>query len=400
MSDSEFRRLSADRRVQFQQVVDYAFHAEDGPQQYDGPDSTPDRQGQRYGVFADDELRSVCTHYDFTASLRGEWAPVAGLASVATAPEYRRQGHVGRLVDGSLRAWRGDYPLAALWPFEFEYYERFGWAIGCTVTEYTCDPETLAFARDAPGTLRRVDPDDWERLQEVHERYGLEHDLTVRRDERWWRQRVFRRFGDRERYVYALERDGEVRGYVAYTVESEGGDRRLVAIYNAFADTEAYRGLLGLLADHDSQVDEVVLYRPAETSLFDLTAEPKAIDCEFHPGTMVRVVDVVDALETIPYPDGVAGSLTLAVDDDTAAWNDGQFELAVSDGQGACRRLEDGDSNPDARVDIQTLSQLVVGYHSVEEARELADLQVAGEDVATRLGEWFPPRTVSPMDNF
>jgi len=43
---------------------------EEGPRQYDGPDSTPDRQGQRFGVFVDDELRSVCTHYEFTASLR------------------------------------------------------------------------------------------------------------------------------------------------------------------------------------------------------------------------------------------------------------------------------------------------------------------------------------------
>jgi len=88
---------------------------------------------------------------------------VVGLASVATLPEYRRRGHVRRLVDGSLRTWRDDYPLAALWPFEFGNYEQFGWAIGSKVTEYTCDPDALAFARDAAGTVRRVDPDDWDR---------------------------------------------------------------------------------------------------------------------------------------------------------------------------------------------------------------------------------------------
>lgn len=110
-----------------------------------------------------------------------------------------------------------------------------------------------------------------------------------------------------------------------------------------------------------------------------------------------RGVDVIDALEAVPYPEERAGTLTIGVEDDTAAWNDGQFELSVSDRQGEFRRVEGND--PDVRLDIGTLAQVVVGYHSVEEARELAGLWVASEDGAARLSGWFPPRTVGPMDN-
>lgn len=398
MSEPEFRRLSPDHHVAFRRIVDHAFSPEGGPREYDGPAATPDGPGERFGLLADGDLRSVCRHHEFTVSLRGEWVPLAGLASLATPPEYRRQGHVRRVIDGSLRAWRGECVLAALWPFDYGYYEQFGWATGCELVEYTCPPGAFAFGRDAPGTVRRVDPDDWERLQGVVEARRSERELAVRRDEEWWRQRVFRTAGGDERYVYALERDGDVRGYAAYTVESGDDGRRMRVVYNAHADLDAYRGLLGLLSNHDSQVETVTLYRPAGDPLLDLAPDPKAVECQVHPGTMVRVVDVVDALEAIPYPEGPAGTLSLAVEDDAADWNDGRFELSVSDGRGECRRVEGGD--PEVRLDVGTLAQVLVGYHSVDEARELAGLSVASEDAATRLSAWLPPRRVGPLDDF
>lgn len=398
MSDIEFRELSDSHQVDFQRFVDYAFNPEAGPQEYDDPESISDRQGEQFGLFAAGTLRSVCTHYDFTVSLRGTWVPLAGLAALTTMPEYRRQGYVSRLIDASLSAWRGEYPLAALWPFDYEYYEQFGWATASKYATYTCEPSALAFARDAPGTYRRVGPDDWTQLRSINESYGREHTLAVRRDEQWWRNRVFRSLGDDERYVYALDRDGETRGYVAYSIESGDDGPRMDVLYSAFTDHEAYRGLLGLLSNHDSQVGEIALYRPPEASLLDMVPNPKRVDCEINPGTMVRIVDVVDALETVPYPEDASGRLTLAVSDDTADWNDGQFELTVFDGAGECRRVENVE--PEITVDVGTLTQLLVGYHSVAEARKVADIAAATEDAASRLATWFPPETVSPMDNF
>lgn len=398
MTDPEFRRVSSEQRITFQHVLDYAFSPDSGPEEYDDPDSVPEGEGTRFAVVEGGDIRSVCVHHDFTASLRGDWIPVAGLAAVATMPEYRRQGYVRRMIGGSLREWRGEYPLSALWPFEYGYYEQFGWTMGCKLAKYTCEPSALASGRDAPGTAHRMDPDGWERLQSVDVTAARAYDLTVRRDEGWWRNRIFQRRGRKERYVYGLERDGSVRGYVAYTADSDDGTSRLDVLYSGFTDYDAYRGLLGFLSNHDSQTDEIRLYRGTETPLFELVDEPKAVDCEIHPGMMVRVVDVVDALETVPYPDERAGTVTIAVSDGTAPWNDGQFELTVSDGTGECRPVEDGE--PDAHIDIGTLSQLFVGYHGVPAARELAGLRVETEDVATLLAEWFPSRPVTPMDNF
>ena len=263
---------------------------------------------------------------------------------------------------------------------------------------YTCPSDALAFGRDAPGTLHRVEPDDWERLQTVDEVIGRDRDLVHCRDEQWWRERVFRTIGGDDRYVYALERDGDVHGYVAYTVESGDDGRRLVSYYSGAADHAAYRGLLGFLSNHDSQVDEVELCRHAGDSLLDAVPEPDAVECEVHSGAMVRAVDIVDALETVPYPEGCTETLALDVDDDTADWNDDQFELAVSDGRGECHRVTESD--PDATLAVGTLTQVLVGHHSVADARRFGDLAVANEDIASRLSTVFPPRTVGSLDNF
>jgi predicted acetyltransferase len=392
----DFRRLTDEHQPTFQAFLTYAFDTEQGPQRSDTAENAPTRAGTQYGIVDDGALRSVCTHHDFTVSLRDEWVPMAGLADLTTMPEYRRQGYVRELIEESLETWRGNYPLAALWPFDYGYYEQFGWAMGCTMAEYTCSPEALAFARDASGTTRQVSPDDWERLQRVTETYAQEYDLIVRRDETWWRDRIFRSASGQDRTVYALERDDKIRGYLAYTSESADDGTRLRVLYNAFTDREAFRGLLGLLSTHEAR--EVVLYRPEETSLLDLAPDPKAVDCQIHPGMMVRVVDVADALEAISYPDDASGTLVVEVSDETASWNDGQFAVTVTDGAADCERVDT--VSPDVRLDIGTLSQLFVGHHTVDEAREFGTLWVRAAEHATRVASWLPPRPVSPTDNF
>ena len=404
MASAQFRCLSPEEHDAFQRVLDYAFSAEDGPQQSEKSSPTDDGLGRRFGVVADGTVRSACKHYEFTVSLRDEWVPLAGLATLATRPEYRRQGDGRRLVEGSLREWRGEFPLAALWPFDYGYYEQFGWAMATKLATYTCPPEALAFGRDAPGTLRRVGPDDWADLRAVDEAYSDDRDLVVRRDEQWWRQRIFRTIGGEDRYVYALDRDGQTQGYVAYTVGSDDDTSRLVSYYSGFTDRDAYRGLLGYLSNHDSQVDEVRLYRNAGSSLLDAVPDPGAVDCEIHSGAMLRIVDVVDALEVVSYPDDCTETVTLDVSDDTAEWNDEQFELSVSGGRGGCSRVSDShadaEADSDVALDIGTLTKLLVGFHSVAEARRFGDLRVESDAVADRLSALFPPRTVCPLDNF
>lgn len=398
MADLRYRALQREEYPAFQRFNDYAFHVESGPRTYETPGEVPDRLGERWGLFDGDRLVSICAHYDFEARLRGEWRPIGGLASVATPPEFRRNGYVRRLCLGFLRECRkrGQH-VAALWPFRRSFYRRLGWGTCSRYGVASTSPEALADAAGDAGTLHRVDPDDWAMLDDLYERTSEDVQLRLRRDETWWRQRVFEGLDD-QRYVARLDRDGETVGSLAYAV-SKDGDERTLRVHDLLAvDETAYRGLLRYLAVHESQVQQVKLYDRADraTDLLDRVADTDALSVEVAAGAMARLVDVPAGLSALAAT-GTDASLTLSVSDSLADWNDGTLELRVADGEATCEPVDT--EQPDVRTDVATLSQVAVGYHSPDDAARLGEFE-ADAEARESLRALFPPATTGLRDFF
>jgi predicted acetyltransferase len=389
----EYRPLPEAYQRKFDETWSYAFTPESGPPEYDPEDVPPSaRLGAKRGLFEDEELVAICRHYWFTCRIEEGWLPVGGVASVATLPEHRRQGHVRRLLSATLSEYRErEIPLAALWPFDAAFYAQFGWALASRYARLAVPPEQLSFARDerdgkdtgaSEGSFVRLEPDEYERLVPVLSAHGADQNLAMDRSEEWWRTRVFGARGS-DPYVYGWERDGEIRAYVVYQVEDDG-ERELRAAETAWVDHEARLALLSFLADHDSQVDVVSLYA-SDAGLLDLVPSPGEVDVEVNAGAMVRLVDVARALRTRWYPDDASGSVVLDVDDPFADWNDARFELALEGGAATVERIEDGgegpSAEPDASLDVGALSQLYVGYRSIADLARTGDAHLAGDGV-------------------
>ncbi|MFC7080522.1 GNAT family N-acetyltransferase [Halorussus caseinilyticus] len=395
-----YRALPDDRKEQFQEYVEYAFSLEEGPQDdYDwDPDDQPD---EPRALFDGDRMLCVCSHNWFRTSLRGREFEMPGLSAVASPPEHRRQGNVARLLAESLAEYRerGDF-LTALWAFEHPFYERQGWGIANKCGRYECAPEALSFARDSPlagGEFRPVDRDEYDRLAPVLTAADEGYELTVQRTEEWWRKRVFSDWrGDA--YVYGWERDGDIRGYVVYRVLDANEGKRLHVEELAAADREARLNCLRLLANHDSQVEQVSIYGPPETTLLDAAADPEAIDCEISAGPMVRLVDVPAAFEALEYPTDLDAEFSISVADPLAAWNDGTFRVAVADGRATCEPADE--DRPDATAGVGALSQVYVGYHSVADAETFADIEVRDSGTRDALVAMFPEREVFLRETF
>lgn len=416
----EYRPLPDDHDEPFRRLLNYAFSPEDGPDfdlgdpperpetfspraVYDTPegagadeadrdaDEAPAGDADGDDVPDADDLRAACGFYAFSARVRDRWLPAGGVAAVASPPETRRQGHVAALLDGLLREFRGaELPFSLLWPFEYAFYRRYGWATANRYAVTELPPGDLASAvPDPAGRFRRLSPDDHEAMDRVHERWADEG-LALDRTEGWWRHRVFSSYGE-DPYVYGWERDGDLRGYLVYRVETEGDDTVLDVRELAAVDYEARRQCLRFCRDHDSQVDRLRLRGPVETSLFDTLADPRAAEVELHPGPMVRAVDVERAIEALPVPESVAGSVVLRVDDEFCPWNDGTVEVAFRDGAATCSPTG---ANPEVRTDVGTLSQALVGALPVARLREYGRLSVLDEAAGERLAVAYPAEPV------
>ncbi|MGB9988066.1 GNAT family N-acetyltransferase [Salarchaeum japonicum] len=395
----DYRPLPDDRTEEFRSFVTYAFRPESGPHDPDEDDDLPEpaQVGDPYGVFDGDDLLAVCRHYWFTAHVRGDTHPMAGLSAVATPPENRRRGLVRDMLVESLREYRErDTYLSALWPFKHPFYAQFGWATATEYVTHECPPDALAFARDdAPlGTWGRLDADDWDRLPSVLAAHGERYELTLDRTEEWWRKRVFSGW-DTDPYVYCWQdATGTDRAYLVYRVESDDG-KTLAVQDAAWTDHGAYLAVLGFLADHDSQVETVRLRGPVDSPLLDVVPDPGEVDTTVSAGPMVRIVDVPDALTALDYP-AIDADLTIAVTDTLADWNDDTFRLTVTNGAPSVERTHD---DADLSLDIGTLTQLAVGHRTATDLARTNDIHT-DDDTTQALDALYPETTTFLREGF
>lgn len=401
----EYRPIPDDQRDAFHEYTSYAFNPTDGPPAYDPDEHDTPRadMGARRGLYddgapADAAPRCVCLHHWFDARVRGEVHPTPGLSAVASPPENRRGGYVRRLLAASLEEYRErGARFSVLWPFRYRFYRRLGWDTSNRYATYECDPETLSFAADAvdnASSYRRVEADDYAELVPAYEAHAERYALSLERDADWWRHRIFERWGT-DPFVYAVERDGAVRGYLVYTIDGDWGERTMRVRELAYADREAYLALLAFCRTHDSQVSTVRIRDAPDAPLLALATDPDEIDCELETGPMVRIVDVAGTLSALSYP-AVDASLTLAVSDPLVERNDGAFGLEAADGAATC---EPTSADPDVRIDVAALSQLAVGSRSAT-ALEWAGRLEGSATAVEKLEALFPETDVFLRDGF
>jgi predicted acetyltransferase len=387
----EYRFVSDADINEFHRLLSYAFRPTEAFEPIESINEIPDPStvADNRGLYAGDELVSTIAHHWFTLRLRGEWHAVSGVAAVSTPPKHRRKGFIQRLLSASLHEYRerGD-DFAALWPFEYSFYRKFGWGTCSDSAVSTCEPDALGFVDSveppSDGEFVDLSPDQWEELARVYDACN-DHALAMQRTEEWWRKRVFQ--GRNNPYITGWERDGELRGYLVYAIEEGDDGREMTVSELVFFDHEAYLELVRFCRYHDSQVSEVAIHGPVDTTLHDIATDPRGINIEIRPGGMIRVVDVESALSALSYPTDESLSVVLDVDDDLAEWNDGRFRLTVEYGDSTCEPTTD---DPDMTVGIATLSQIVVGYLPVERAILVGDLDVVSERGGETLSALFP----------
>ncbi|RRJ27823.1 GNAT family N-acetyltransferase [Halocatena pleomorpha] len=392
----DYRPIAEAEYEEYTRLLHYAFSPAETYEPTESRDDAPDWStiAEERGLYADGELVSTVAHYWHALWIRGAYRDVAGVAEVSTPPNHRRNGYSRQLLSESLREYHErEVNFAALWPFSHSFYRQLGWGRCSDRLSIACTPDTLGFVNrsDPPASSDFVDldADRWAELDRVYEN-GNDHELAMDRTEQWWRKRVFEWRTDP--YVAGWERDGELRGYLVYTIEDD--EQRTMAVEELGAiDTEAYTELLRFCRYHDSQVDRITI-NAKDMLVSDFVDDPYAVDIEVQPGAMIRVVDVERALSSLSYP--TDGAVVLEVIDGIAEWNDRRFRLVVEDGVPTCTVT--GDS-PDATVDVATLSQIVVGYRGVERAAQTGGLRASQATLETLtalfprtepyLREWF-----------
>lgn len=405
------RRLARADITQYAALSAFAFQVDEAAQRQMWMNSPP----LALGAFAPNggRLLAALRIWPFLAYFQGRPIPMGGVASVASWPEVRRQGLVGRLMRESLDLMRSEgQTVSALYPFSYPFYRRYGWELGFTQTLYEIPLSELdPYRRPPGGRFRPAGPDDLPALDALYRRFVRRWNGPLLRESSWWRQRILDHPGTAApgigpRRTVLWEDDHRLRAYVVYGFQAPNpqvasAEHRILRVYDwAVEDGGAFRALLSFLVQHDSMAASLTMPAPSDWDFLPLLVNPR-VQVRKAAGAMIRIIDMDRFLQQVVTPregpvpaqkePASPEAVQLEVEDELAPWNQGRWLIPL-DG-GSVRPLAPGEpahvtaALPRLSGPIQVWSQVLSGYLPTLQAWHLGLLKLEIPEPTDDLGE-------------
>ncbi|GAB4074329.1 GNAT family N-acetyltransferase [Barrientosiimonas marina] len=273
-----------------------------------------------WGMMDHDQIAAKVHLVPLSCYINGKSFEMGGVSSVATWPEYRRQGAVKQLLQTALQYMRANgQTLSLLHPFSFGFYRKYGWEYAFSQKTYRISIARLKQSWDVDGYVRRLH-NDIPVLDQIYTTYAQHYNGMLVRDNKWWKERVLK---NNQQQAAAYDAHGQPQGYILYSVK-EGQ----LMVHELIAETvDAYKQLLRFIANHDSMAETVTMTVPENDPLPLLVDEPR-FEQTINPYFMARIVDVHAFLKQYPFLNEGAESVALHVTDAFLPENNGTYQLS------------------------------------------------------------------------
>ncbi len=360
-------------------------------------ETEPQPNAPYIGYFNDEGMVTACMELpEYRMRYEGHWVPMVGIGGVASLPEHRFGGAIRQIFQVAFRRMlESGAVFSALYPFSHAYYRKFGYELCQTTMGYELPVQSLsAFRYD--GRVRMIRPgDSLDGLKAVFDAHFLRCNLAIQREERHWKQLLGEDAYKERVYTYLLEDENGPSAYVVLAAEDAGpfeknGNVREIA----YVRPQGLRDALGFLYRLSAQYAKLRIPLPDGVPLPALLPESYDVKAGIREQPMARVIDVRRALTLKRHFDGAR--YTLCVRDEILPENDGLFAVRCEGGEVSVERREDGEA--DLTLDVRTLTQLLLGYLSLDEALYKSDVS-AGANLDT-LRRVFVKQPVFLTDHF
>jgi predicted acetyltransferase len=311
---------------------------------------------QYLGAFDGGHLLAAAHYHDMVQWWQGQPVPMAGVASVAVAPEERGRG-TGRALVRALLGLVGErgFHISVLYPATLALYRSLGWEIAGGLSQVRLPARALrslippdpSLPRPAPGPEAAPPADPHPRMRRCGPRDASDVLATVGRVHQALRDcgpstrgeaAVARWLSDEQRFGY-LSPDG----FLAYRWQ-HGNDELLVERVIA-SSAAATRAIWGIVASHSSIASTVQATVGPADPLQWLATDPDVSQAG-RTAWMLRVVDAAAAVAGRGFPPGVELSAVLRLADPDRPAHDGWWTLDVGGSKGVLTPAEPGPADP------------------------------------------------------
>jgi len=315
----------------------------------------------------------------------------AGIAGVATRPDWQRRGHAAALLRATVPALWDELgcPLSLLHPLSAPFYRRLGWEHATRAARWAAVPAALPHHSEA-ALVRPARDGDWAAIRQIQADETRPGTGSCVRDERRW---DLIRLPVPGREAWVSEGNGE-DGVTGYLLWERREMLELLEMHGRTAHTR--RGLVGHLA---GQPDPLVEWHTSPALLARFGLPPSQAPPE--PDTMLRIVDLAAALAAVhaahyaPVLVSAGTTLTILAADGLRPENARPLRLTPAG------VVPDTDSeSPWLRADIGTLAQLYLGYQAPTDARAAGLLSCDSPATLALADLLFPARQpyLAPLD--
>lgn len=337
----------------------------------------------------------------------GALVPAAGVTMVSVAATHRRRGLLTSMMRRQLDDVRAlGEPIAVLTASEPAIYGRYGYGAATRQMSLTIDTDRVRLAVPS-GTdevrLRFAKADEAvTACESVYARLVAGRPGTPAHGPGWERKIVTDGGGtpgssSPRQYVLA-ERDGELVGYVAYSIKPDwdpSGPKGVVSVNDLAAlEPAAYAALWRFLFDIDLTSTVEARNRPVDDAVLHLVSDVRRCRIQQRDSLHVRLVELGAALEARAYQAAV--DVVFEVEDAFCPWNAGRWRLTADKKGGAsCKRTEDA---ADLELSVRELGSAYLGGESLTalagagRVRELRPgaLSEASVAFASDVAPWLP----------
>jgi len=351
------------------------------------------------GIYEESNLKAAAGSYKFQIFIRNQILDCAGVANVMTDPIFRRKGYVNELMNRILLDKKNQgYPIAALWPFDHEFYRKYGFDSG---------EKTITF---------KFKPSDIKSDFKVAENITIE-DVTEKNDFQPLIQitlnaynKYTRIFGD----IAAWQMKGNLQGFKTYLVKRDDEPIAYLSLKFkkvkewefdmnimdfAYVDIDAKHTLFAFLRNFEADISNIYINLPYQEEVENYLTSVKDEHKFNQWPAMMRILDIKKCFEQLNYPKYLNKKLFFKIEDKIITENSGIWMLDVIDGKCSVTKktAEEVADKEILELTIQQLTQLFVGHSTIARLLEHKNINLPEEwkdnhlfpEVPTAIMLWF-----------
>jgi predicted acetyltransferase len=397
----EIRNITKEERTNFSKICRYAFEPQKN--NYDElkwPEEDVPNEWI-YGAFENGSMMSTTLLLPFELKIRDKWFNMSGVAAVATKPEFRNRGTIKKIFQHVYKEmYESGVPISVIYPFKYSYYEQFGYRLADEKILYQFEIESIKTKKVNNRFFKEVETIT-EDIKNVYDKAIKNYNYIAKGSDLRWKQREKNYF----KYVCYDDRQKPV-GYILIHFLKDptpSYEKMLRDYYNTIVIMEMFwldkitkQAILNFLWTHRDHRKYIATNRPVNELFIEMLDNPVILCRSIRSNSMVRVIDVKNVLETLEYP-LTDFDVTVRVLDKQCSWNDKNFRLSSASHVVKIEEISDKDS--DLEIEIGYLSQLIVGFRTIEELLELEQMKINKKGI-TILKRLFPSCTNFLRDFF